>query len=67
MAKLTDSQRNQIKAVRKEIARERRYIPRGQGDGFNQDLKISNLRWLINQIEAGEDVYRDLVGRGIRF
>ena len=61
--KLTTEKRNWIKSLRKQIVKERKYVPMGQGDGFNQDLKIRQLNWLIDQIKAGNDVYRDLVGR----
>jgi len=63
--KLTDTQRAQIKAVKKEIAREKRYVPRGQGDSINQHLKFRHLSWIIDQIKAGEDMTNELRGRGI--
>ena len=63
--KLTDTQRSQIKAVKKKIAREKRYVPCGQGDGFNQDLKLRHLNWIINEIKAGKDMTNKLRDRGI--
>lgn len=63
--KLSDTQRAQIKAVKKEIAREKRYVPRGQGDGINQHLKFRHLSWIIDQIKADKDMTSELRGRGI--
>lgn len=65
--KLTSTQRQQIKLVKKAIQRERRYIPMGQGDGFNQDLKIKNLDWIIDQIKAGEDMHQTINNRGLQY
>jgi len=63
--KLTDTQRYQIKLIKKAIRQELKYVPRGQGDGVNQHLKIRELNWFITEIKEGRDVTQELRGRGI--
>ena len=46
---MTPEQKDQIKRLRKALALERKYTPRGQGDSVNQHLAITNILWEINR------------------
>lgn len=65
--KYTQTQKDQLKALRAVIRKENKYKPRGQGDSINQHLKMRNLGWLVDQIKKGEDVTHDLRMNGIHF
>lgn len=49
--KLTGSQKSQIRELKNRIRREKKYVPRGQGDGINQHLKLSSLSREIDRVK----------------
>ena len=46
---LSESQKTQIKQLKKVLAREKKYTPHGQGDSVNQHLTITNIHWEIEE------------------
>ena len=41
--KLTETQKKRLKNLRAFMAKEKKYVPRGQGDGMNQGLRIDHI------------------------
>ena len=61
--KYTSEQKRQLKELRKQMANERKYIPRGQGDGINSHLAMSGLAYDIKRVKEDPEYVSSRVSR----